>query len=582
MSCNPAIGGVAKGVVAREVDALGGVMGQATDASRIQFRMLNRSKGPAVWGPRAQCDRSMYPIVVRRVLDGLPMLDLFQEMVADLLVDGGRVVGVRTRGGLEFLGDCIVITTGTFLRGRIHVGGEAGVEAGRAGEAPSVELAEGLEDLGLEVARFKTGTPPRVDGRSVDFDRTERQDGDDVAYRFAAYAQEVIPDQLPCWITYSGDGLKDVVTRNLQRSALYGGEIAGRGPRYCPSIEDKIVRFPNAPRHQIFLEPEGLNTTELYVNGLSTSLPAEVQLEFLRTIPGLEEVVMTKVGYAIEYDYFPPHQLTHSLELRAHPGLFLAGQINGTTGYEEAAGQGIVAGINAALRVRGEDPFVLERDQAYIGVLIDDLVTRGVDEPYRLFTSRAEFRLMLRQDNAPRRLGLLARDRGLLTDAQVEALGDRISEEDRIMVWFGETSVGPQEVAAMLEEVGSSPIQQKMRAVELLKRPRVSARSLVALAEEPPRGELADEILAAVEVELKYAGYVERERARAMRLRSQATFLLDDELPYMDFVTVSWEAREKLSVVRPGSLAQAGRIPGVSPADLQNLMLEVRKLRANT
>ncbi|MGB1655833.1 MAG: tRNA uridine-5-carboxymethylaminomethyl(34) synthesis enzyme MnmG [Longimicrobiales bacterium] len=582
MSCNPAIGGVAKGVVAREVDALGGVMGQATDASRIQFRMLNRSKGPAVWGPRAQCDRSMYPIVVRRVLDGLPMLDLFQEMVADLLVDGGRVVGVRTRGGLEFLGDCIVITTGTFLRGRIHVGGEAGVEAGRAGEAPSVELAEGLEDLGLEVARFKTGTPPRVDGRSVDFDRTERQDGDDVAYRFAAYAQEVIPDQLPCWITYSGDGLKDVVTRNLQRSALYGGEIAGRGPRYCPSIEDKIVRFPNAPRHQIFLEPEGLNTTELYVNGLSTSLPAEVQLEFLRTIPGLEEVVMTKVGYAIEYDYFPPHQLTHSLELRAHPGLFLAGQINGTTGYEEAAGQGIVAGINAALRVRGEDPFVLERDQAYIGVLIDDLVTRGVDEPYRLFTSRAEFRLMLRQDNAPRRLGVLARDRGLLTDTQVEALGDRISEEDRIMVWFGETSVGPQEVAAMLEEVGSSPIQQKMRAVELLKRPRVSARSLVALAEKPPRGELADEILAAVEVELKYAGYVERERARAMRLRSQATFLLDDELPYMDFVTVSWEAREKLSVVRPGSLAQAGRIPGVSPADLQNLMLEVRKLRANT
>ena len=582
MSCNPAIGGVAKGVVAREVDALGGVMGQATDASRIQFRMLNRSKGPAVWGPRAQCDRSMYPIVVRRVLDGLPMLDLFQEMVADLLVGGGRVVGVRTRGGLEFLSECIVITTGTFLRGRIHVGGEAGVEAGRAGEAPSVELAEGLEGLGLEVARFKTGTPPRVDGRSVDFDKTERQDGDDVAYRFAAYARESIPDQLPCWITYSGDGLKDVVTRNLQRSALYGGEIAGRGPRYCPSIEDKIVRFPSAPRHQVFLEPEGLNTTELYVNGLSTSLPAQVQLEFLRTIPGLEEVVMTKVGYAIEYDYFPPHQLSHSLELRAHPGLFLAGQINGTTGYEEAAGQGIVAGINAALRVRGEDPFVLERDQAYIGVLIDDLVTRGVDEPYRLFTSRAEFRLLLRQDNAPRRLGLLARDLGLLTDAQGEALARRISEEDRIMVWFGETSVGPSEVGAMLEEIGSSPIQQKMKAVDLLKRPRVSARSLVALAEEPPRGELADEILAAVEVELKYAGYVERERARAMRLRSQATFVLDDKLPYMDFVTVSWEAREKLSLVRPGSLAQAGRIPGVSPADLQNLMLEVRKLRAKT
>lgn len=580
MSCNPAIGGVAKGVVAREVDALGGVMGQATDASRIQFRMLNRSKGPAVWGPRAQCDRSMYPTVVRRVLDSLPMLDLFQEMVADLLVDSGRVVGVRTRGGLEFVSECIVITTGTFLRGRIHVGGEAGVEAGRAGEAPSVELAEGLDRLGLEVARFKTGTPPRVDGRTVDYGKTERQDGDALAYRFAAYAQEVIPDQLPCWITYSGDGLKDVVTRNLQRSALYGGEIAGRGPRYCPSIEDKIVRFPDAPRHQIFLEPEGLNTSELYVNGLSTSLPAEVQLEFMRTIPGLEDVVMTKVGYAIEYDYFPPHQLNHSLELRKHPGLFLAGQINGTTGYEEAAGQGIVAGINAAMRVRNEDPFVLERDQAYIGVLIDDLVTRGVDEPYRLFTSRAEFRLLLRQDNAPRRLGALARDRGLLTDAQSEALNRRIAEEDRIMVWFGETSLGPRDVAGMLEDVGSSPIHQKMRAVELLKRPRVSARSLIGLAEEPPEGELADEILAAVEVELKYAGYVERERARAERLRGQAAFLLPDDLPYMEFVTVSWEAREKLSTVRPGSLAQAGRIPGVSPADLQNLMLEVRKLRA--
>ena len=583
MSCNPAIGGVAKGVVAREVDALGGVMGRATDASRIQFRMLNRSKGPAVWGPRAQCDRAMYPVAVRRVLDDLPMLDLFQDMVADLLVDAGRtVVGVRTKGGLEFTGECIVITTGTFLRGRIHVGGEAGVEAGRAGEAPSVQLAEGLEDLGLEVARFKTGTPPRVDGRSVDYSRTERQDGDDLPYRFAAYAREVIPDQLPCWITYSGDGLKNVVTRNLQRSALYGGEIAGRGPRYCPSIEDKVVRFPNAPRHQVFLEPEGLNTTELYVNGLSTSLPAEVQLEFLRTIPGMEEVRITKVGYAIEYDYFPPHQLDHALELRAHPGLFLAGQINGTTGYEEAAGQGIVAGINAALRVRGEDPLVLERDQAYIGVLIDDLVTRGVDEPYRLFTSRAEFRLLLRQDNAPRRLGVIARDRGLLTEDQSEALGRRLAEEDRVMVWFGNTSVEPDAVEEILTAVDSSPIRQKVRAVELLKRPRVSARALIALADDPPTGELADEILAAVEVELKYEGYVERERERAVKLRAQAEFLLDESLPYKDFVTVSWEAREKLATVRPVSLAQAGRIPGVSPADLQNLMLEVRKLRASS
>jgi len=578
MSCNPAIGGVAKGVVAREVDALGGVMGQATDASRIQFRMLNRSKGPAVWGPRAQCDRAMYPVAVRRVLEGLPMLDLFQDMVEDLLADGGRVVGVRTRGGLAFEAECVVITTGTFLRGRIHVGGEAGIEAGRAGEAPSIALAEGLEGLGLQVARFKTGTPPRVDGRTVDFARTERQDGDDMPYRFAAYAREEIPRQLPCWITYAADGLKDVVTRNLQRSALYGGEIAGRGPRYCPSIEDKIVRFPKAPRHQVFLEPEGLHTTELYVNGLSTSLPADVQLEFLRTVPGMEEVVMTKVGYAIEYDYFPPHQLRHTLELKDVPGLFFAGQINGTTGYEEAAGQGLIAGVNAALKVRGETPLVLERDEAYIGVLIDDLVTRGVDEPYRLFTSRAEFRLLLRQDNAPRRLGALAMERGLLTEGQQEALSDRLSEEERILVWFRDTNIAPEDANPVLERVGSSPISQPSRAADLLRRPKVGGAELMSVAGERSDSEASAELLAAVEVELKYSGYVARERERAGRLREQANFVLANDLPYATFETISYEAREKLSTVRPGSLSQAARIPGVSPADLQNLILEVRRL----
>ena len=579
MSCNPAIGGVAKGVVAREVDALGGVMGRATDASRIQFRMLNRSKGPAVWGPRAQCDRSMYPVAVRRVLDGLPDLHLFQDMVDSLVAEGGQVVGVRTRGGLEFAAGCIVITTGTFLRGKIHVGGEAGVGAGRAGEGPSIALAEGLEGLGLEVARFKTGTPPRIDGRSVDYDAVERQDGDPEGYRFSAYQREEIPEQRPCWITYAGTELKEVVHRNLERSALYGGEIAGRGPRYCPSIEDKIVRFPEAPRHQVFLEPEGLATTELYVNGLSTSLPAEVQLEFLRTVPGLEEVVMTKVGYAIEYDYFPPHQLRHTLELRTVPGLFFAGQINGTTGYEEAAGQGIVAGINAALRVRGEDPLVLERDQAYIGVLVDDLVTRGVDEPYRLFTSRAEYRLLLRQDNAPRRLGTLARERGLLTDAQEEALEERLGEEDRVRVWFEETTIRPEAVEECLVKAGSSPLAQPCKAVELLKRPEVAGRDLVESAGEPLQDvDLEGEAVTAVETELKYAGYVARERERARRLRAQADFSLGEDLPYGDFDTLSHEAREKLSRVRPGTLAQASRIPGVSPADLQNLMLEVRRL----
>lgn len=578
MSCNPAIGGVAKGVVAREVDALGGIMGRATDAARIQFRMLNRSKGPAVWGPRAQCDRALYTLAVRRMLEELPELDFLQDMVSEVVVEGGRAVGVRTRGGVEVEAQAVVITAGTFLRGRIHVGGDTGIGAGRAGEAPSVELAEGLESL-LEVARFKTGTPPRVDGRTVNLERLRRQDGDEGSFRFAGYTREKILEQRPCWITWAGEDLKRVVRENLFKSALYGGSISGRGPRYCPSIEDKIVRFPDAPRHQVILEPEGLHTSELYVNGLSTSLPADVQLEFLRTLPGLEDVRMTRVGYAIEYDYFPPHQLRHTLETQAMDGLFLAGQVNGTTGYEEAAAQGIVAGINAALKVRGEGPFVLDRDQAYIGVLVDDLVTRGVDEPYRLFTSRAEFRLLLRQDNAIRRLGPVAREHGLLTTAQEVALAERLAAEDRVMVWFRDTwlpvSALPGKEDAPDEKVGGA----RSPAADLLRRPGVRARDLVdASGETLPEG--SEDVLAAVEVELKYEGYVARERQRALRVRRHANVLLDNELPYFEFLTLSFEAREKLQAARPRTLAQAGRIPGVSPADLQNLILEIRKWRS--
>lgn len=579
MSCNPAIGGIAKGVVAREVDALGGIMGRATDASRIQFRMLNRSKGPAVWSPRAQCDRELYPRSVQRVLKELVGLTVHQGMVSGLLMVGDKIVGVRTQQGLELFGKTVVVTAGTFLRGKIHIGGEAGVGAGRVGEPPSISLAKELENRGLEVSRFKTGTPPRIDGRTVDYSQIERQDGDPEDFRFSSYTKECVPEQRPCWITWTGKDLLRVVRENINRSAVFGGEISGLGPRYCPSIEDKVVRFPDNPRHQVFLEPEGLETTELYVNGLSTSLPPEVQIEFLQTIPGLERAEITKTGYAIEYDYFPPHQLSHTLEVRAIPNLYFAGQINGTTGYEEAAGQGLMAGANAGLKALGRKPFILERDQAYIGVLIDDLITKGVDEPYRLFTSRAEFRLTLRQDNTVRRLGPMACDVGLLAQNQEVEMNSLVDRERQIQKWFVEATIKPSAANPILIEYGTSPIKETVRIVDLLKRPEVPARALAVAGHAPFDSNVNWNAIAAVEVELKYEGYVRRESERAVKLREQATFELNGSIPYKTFRNVSYEAREKLSKIRPTSLAQASRIPGVSPADLQNLILEVRRWR---
>jgi tRNA uridine 5-carboxymethylaminomethyl modification enzyme len=578
MSCNPAIGGIAKGTVVREIDALGGIMGRAADRATIQFRMLNRSKGPAVWAPRAQCDRGLYRRAVRCLLEGHRTLEVNQGTVATLLLDGDRVVGACTVDGRKLLAHTVVLTAGTFLRGTIHIGTETQISGGRAGDAAVVDIAEQLEAIGLTVDRFKTGTPPRVDGRSVDYSRVVRQDGDANPSGFAQYTWEERPEQRPCWITWAGSEVREIVERHIHESALYGGAIAGRGPRYCPSIEDKIVRFPDAERHQVFLEPEGLDTAELYVNGLSTSLPADVQLRYIRAVPGLEQAKITRNGYAIEYDYYPPEQLTPWLEVKAIEGLFFAGQINGSTGYEEAGGQGLMAGINAARRVQGREPVVMGREDSYIGVLIDDLVTRGVDEPYRLFTSRAEFRLLLRQDNTLKRLGGLAKALSMLGEGELRVLEQRLREENGLLEFASRTSLQPASVNQVLDRAGESGIESPQRIADLIRRPRVGLRAL-AEASQTAAPRATDDVWTSVEIELKYAGYLERERLAIKKLQALADFTLPQDLPYLELTSLSTEARHKLDRIRPDSLAQAGRIPGVSPSDLQNLVVEVSRRR---
>jgi tRNA uridine 5-carboxymethylaminomethyl modification enzyme len=588
MSCNPAIGGIAKSTVVREVDALGGIMGRATDLATVQFRMLNRSKGPAVWAPRAQCDRSLYRRAVRQLLEEHAGIHPIQGTVARLLFDwesGTRVRGIETLEGRAFSATCVVITTGTFLRGRIHIGTDTRFAGGRAGETSAIHLADQLEALGLTVSRFKTGTPPRVDGRSVDVSRLVRQESEIEAFDYSwshFWSEHRVhggrarhPDQLPCWITYLERDGRDVIQENIGRSAMYGGQIGARGPRYCPSVEDKTVKFPDAERHQLFLEPEGHDTAELYVNGLSTSLPASVQLDVLRTIPGLERVRMTRAGYAIEYDYYPPVQLDSTLQVRALPGLYFAGQINGTTGYEEAAGQGVAAGLNAACHALDRAPVYLGRETSYIGVLIDDLVTRGVDEPYRLFTSRSEFRLTVRQDNALRRLGPVAIRLGLL-DAREHAVVERQSQmEDRATELARSTAISPAQAESVLRQAGSALLAEPVRIAEVAKRQNVSLADLFRAAGIEER--LAAPALVSVDLEFKYEGYFERERAAAARMRQMGEFALDADLPYDAMNSVSFEARQKLAKVRPRSLAQAATIPGVSPSDLQNLVMEVRR-----
>jgi tRNA uridine 5-carboxymethylaminomethyl modification enzyme len=591
LSCNPAIGGIAKGTVVREVDALGGIMARATDMATVQFRMLNRGKGPAVWAPRAQCDRGLYRRAVRQLLEMQPNLMTIQGMVARLLFDhsGERVVGVETIEGRRFGARAVVLTTGTFGRGTMHIGTGTRISGGRAGEASSVLLGEQLDALGLTTDRFKTGTPPRIDGRSVHTSALELQHSEIEQFDYSwshfwtSPRAELVdgarrvrhPAQMPCWLTLLEEAGTSLIAEHLAESAMYGGAIASRGPRYCPSVEDKVVKFPDKAQHQIFLEPEGHDTSELYVNGLSTSLPAPVQLAVLRTVRGLEAVRMTRAGYAIEYDYYPPTQLSSTLASRAVLGLYFAGQVNGTTGYEEAAGQGVMAGLNAARWVQERDPVLLGRETSYIGVLIDDLVTRGVDEPYRLFTSRSEFRLTVRQDNALARLGETGDALGLFTPAERTQLSVRLGAVRDAYALAERTSMTPVVADPLLVSVGSAPLQHAVRAIELTRRQDVSLLALFAAA--GVGGDLPVDAVVGAELEIKYERYFEKERNRATRLQAQGSMVLPDALDYAALTTLSMEARQKLARIRPATMAQAGQIPGISPADLQNLMMELRR-----
>ncbi len=558
MSCNPAIGGVAKGQIVREVDALGGEMGRLTDASGIQFRLLNRGKGPAMHSPRAQCDKKAYQRLAKLAVERQENLTLRQEMVEALVVEGGRAAGVRVRGGAVYRARAVVVTTGTFLRALMHTG-ETKTEGGRAGDAAAAGLSASLGDLGFELRRFKTGTPPRLNGRTIDFAALEAQPGDVQPVPFSFLNERVGDDQLLCHITYTNPEVHDLIRANLHRAPMYSGQIEGTGPRYCPSIEDKVVRFADRDRHQIFLEPEGRDTLEYYCNGISTSLPRDVQEAIIPLIPGLERAEILRFGYAVEYDYAPPTQLEATLQTKHVPGLFFAGQINGTTGYEEAAAQGIVAGINAALAVRGAGPFVLDRSLAYIGVLIDDLVTRGVDEPYRMFTSRAEYRLLLRHDNADLRLTELGRGIGLVDDARWERFSSRKRRIERLHVALRTTKVDGESLERFLG------------------RPPTTWEELVAL--HPPLAELGDDpgAVEQVTIAVKYGGYIDRQAQQVERFRRLEDKAIPADLDYRAIPQLRHEAREKLARVRPRSIGQAGRISGINPADVATLLVFLKR-----
>ncbi len=582
MSCNPAVGGIAKGQIVREIDALGGQMGLVTDATAIQFRMLNRSKGPAVWSPRAQCDRGKFIWKWRQMLDETPNLDIWQDQADELLVEQGKAVGVKTIWGCELRAKAIILTAGTFLNGLMHIGRKM-VPGGRIAEPAVPHLTESITRHGIRSARMKTGTPVRIDKRSVHFEDMERQDGENGYYKFSYMGQQRPLQQLPCWVCYTNEKVHETLRSGLSDSPLYNGQIHSIGPRYCPSIETKLVTFPDRPQHLLFLEPEGEETNEMYLNGFSSSLPMDVQIGALRHIPGLRDISVYRPGYAIEYDFFDPTQLKHSLESKIISGLFMAGQVNGTTGYEEAGGQGTIAGINAALKVSAESestyhPFELKRDEAYIGVLIDDLVTKGVDEPYRMFTSRAEYRILLRQDDADARLTEKAYDLGLAKRERYDWWMEKKKQIEEIEEFCKTFAIKPKKVNSALEAGGSTPLVYGCKLEDLIARPELNFEKLYQIVPElkelimrlPNRKE---EIAEAAEIHIKYKGYIEREQMVAEKMHRLENIKIKNKFDYPNLTAISTEARQKLEKIQPETLAQASRIPGVSPSDINAMLV---------
>lgn len=577
MSCNPAVGGIAKGQIVREIDALGGMMGVVTDRCAIQFRMLNLSKGPAVWSPRAQCDRQKFIWTWREILENTPNLSIWQDQVCELLTKDGKTVGVKTIWGAELHAPCVIITAGTFLNGLMHIGRQM-VEGGRIAEPAAKGLTESITRHGIRCGRMKTGTPVRIDKRTVDFSLAERQDGDDTFHRFSFMSEPRKLQQLPCWMFKTNKEVHDILISGLADSPLYNGQIQSIGPRYCPSIETKLHTFPDKDEHQLFLEPEGETTNEMYLNGFSSSLPMDIQIEALRHIPALRNMQVYRPGYAIEYDYFDPTQLNHSLESKIVEGLFFAGQVNGTTGYEEAAGQGLMAGLNAALKCQGKSPLVLRRNEAYIGVLIDDLVTKGVDEPYRMFTSRAEYRVLLRQDDADMRLTEKSYRLGLASTERYNYMVKKRDEIDHFIQFADNFSIKAALINSALEQIGTTPLERGCRLADLIGRPQVTIKNLMphitALRTEVERiTDRQDEIIEAAEIRIKYKGYIEREQQAADKMLRLENIRIKDRFDYAKIDQITIEARQKLARINPETLAQASRIPGVSPCDISVLLV---------